>query len=186
MPLLPVVPPLVALVLSAGLGAPVAAAGATSTAAGTAAAGVTTVVTVAKAIPRPGWQWPLPGRPPVIRHFDLPQERWNAGHRGVNLAGGAASTVVAPANGVVAFAGMVAGRPVLSILHPNGVRTTYEPVVALVKVGQPVGRGATIGRLLPGHCGTRACLHWGAKRGLDYIDPLSLLTDLQPVLLPQR
>ncbi len=186
MPLVPVVPPLVALVLSAGLGVPVAAAGATSTAAGTAAAGVTTAVTVAKAIPRPGWQYPLPGRPAVVRYFDPPQQRWNAGHRGVDLAGGPASTVVAPANGVVAFAGMVAGRPVLSVLHPNGVRTTYEPVAALVKVGQPVGRGAVIGRLLPGHCLDRSCLHWGARRGLDYIDPLSLLTSMHPVLLPQK
>lgn len=147
---------------------------------------MTTAVTVGKAIPRPGWAYPIPGRPPVTRYFDPPLERWNAGHRGVDLGAGAASKVVAPANGMVVFAGVVAKRPVLSLLHANGVRTTYEPVVALVKVGQPVGRGAVIGRLVPGHCKGRSCLHWGAKRGMEYIDPLGLLTALRPVLLPQR
>ena len=163
-----VIPPIVAIVLATSMGVPVVGAGAT----GTAAAAATTAkvaITVAKAIPKPGWQYPLPGRPPVTRYFDPPKERWNAGHRGV-----------------VVFVGMVAKRPVVSLMHTNGVRTTYEPVIPLVKRGQPVGRGAVIGRLVPGHCPGRTCLHWGAKRGLDYIDPLSLLTDLQPVLLPLK
>ena len=180
-----VTPPIVAIVLATSMGVPVAGAGATGTAAAAATA-VTTAVAVAKAVPRPGWQYPLPGRPPVTRAFDPPEQRWNAGHRGVDLGTGLTSKVLAPANGVVVFAGMVAKRPVISLMHPNGVRTTYEPVVAVVKVGQPVGRGAVIGRLVPGHCPTRTCLHWGAKRGLEYVDPLSLLTDLQPILLPLK
>lgn len=177
-----VIPPIVAIVLATSMGVPVAGSGA----AGTAAAAATTAIAVAKAIPKPGWQYPLPGRPPVTRYFDPPQQRWNAGHRGVDLGSGLTSKVLAPANGVVVYAGVVTKRPVLSIVHANGVRTTYEPVVPLVKVGQPVGRGAVVGRLVPGHCVKRTCLHWGAKRGLEYVDPLSLLTDLQPVLLPLR
>lgn len=180
-----VIPPIVAIVLATSMGVPVVGAGATSTAAA-AATTAKVAITVAKAIPKPGWQYPLPGRPPVTRYFDPPKERWNAGHRGVDLGSGLTSKVVAPANGVVVFVGMVAKRPVVSLMHTNGVRTTYEPVIPLVKRGQPVGRGAVIGRLVPGHCPGRTCLHWGAKRGLDYIDPLSLLTDLQPVLLPLK
>lgn len=95
--------------------------------------------------------------------------------------------MLAAGNGVVVFAGRVGGKPVVSIQHPNGLRTTYEPVLASVKPGQPIGRGAAIGRLAPGgHCAPAVCLHWGARRGVAYVDPLSLLTEVSPVLLPQR
>ncbi|GAA4336171.1 hypothetical protein GCM10023162_38970 [Klenkia terrae] len=88
--------------------------------------------------------------------------------------------------GVVAFAGMVAGRPVVSVDHPDGVRTTYEPVQPTVAAGQPVARGAPVGVLLAGHagCPVEACLHWGARTGETYLDPLLLLTPPRVRLLP--
>ncbi len=183
----PLIPPLLALlgVLPVGAGAAAGAAGAT----GAAASAVRTAVVlrdVVRAVPRPGWQPPLRGNPTIGRAFDPPAQRWGRGHRGVDLRAAPASTIVAPANGVVVFAGKVGGKSAVSLLHPNGVRTTYEPVLASVKVGQPVGRGAAIGRLLPGHCPPRSCLHWGARKGGQYIDPLSLLKELSPVLLPVR
>ena len=49
--------------------------------------------------------------------------------------------------GVVVFAGMVAGRPVVSIDHAGGLRTTYEPVDPSVAAGQAVARGSPIGTL---------------------------------------
>ncbi|MBQ1015372.1 M23 family metallopeptidase, partial [Micromonospora sp. M51] len=88
--------------------------------------------------------------------------------------------------GTVHFAGPVAGRPVVTVGHPDGLRTTYEPVQPAVRPGQPVGAGAPLGELLPGHpgCPVEACLHWGLRRGDDYLDPLALL-GLGPVrLLP--
>ncbi|GAB94673.1 murein DD-endopeptidase MepM/ murein hydrolase activator NlpD [Kineosphaera limosa] len=183
---LPIVP-LIPVVLSAfGLmpvGAGVAGAGAAATAARTALV----VRDVAKAVPRPGWQAPLRGSPEIGRAFDPPKEKWLAGHRGVDLKSHVGASVLAAGNGIVLHAGLVAGKPVVSIQHPNGLRTTYEPVITSVKKGQPVGRGAAIGRLAPGgHCPPQACLHWGARKGAQYVDPLSLLKELSPVLLPVR
>ena len=100
--------------------------------------------------------------------------------------GAAGLPVLASGNGVVAFAGRVAGRPVVSIEHANGLRTTYEPVDPSVGAGQPVARGSPIGTLASGHagCPAGACLHWGARRGETYLDPLALLRPPRIRLLP--
>jgi len=118
--------------------------------------------------------WPLPGTPGVTHGFDPPAERWGAGHRGIDLATNPGQSVLAAAAGRVAFVGTIAGRPVV-VIHHGGVRTTYEPVRASVRVGQRVAAGDTIGVVARGgHCDGH-CLHWGLKRGDTYLDPLSLL-----------
>src|SRR4051794_38657534 len=100
-----------------------------------------------------GWRWPTPGTPAVTRTFTPPPQPWLAGHRGVDLAGSPGAAILAAGAGVVAFAGSVAGRGVVSIDHPGGLRTTYEPVVASVVAGQLLAAGQPIGILLPGHLG---------------------------------
>ncbi len=131
--------------------------------------------------------WPLDGVPAVTRPFDPPATVYAAGHRGVDLAGAPGAPVLAAGAGVVAFAGLVAGRPVVSVDHPDGVRTTYEPVQPLVAAGQAVARGSPLGVLVAGHagCPVAACLHWGARTGPSaYLDPLRLLTPPRVRLLP--
>src|SRR5687767_12918249 len=93
---------------------------------------------------------------------------------------------LAAGEGVVAFAGMVAGRPVVSVDHPGGLRTTYEPVDPSVGAGQAVARSSPLGTLVAGHagCPAAACLHWGLRRGEDYLDPLTLLDVPEVRLLP--
>ncbi|MCV7423421.1 M23 family metallopeptidase [Mycobacterium yunnanensis] len=140
--------------------------------------------------------WPLRPRPAVTRAFDAPAQNWNRGHRGVDLAAAAGQTVHAAAAGTVVFAGELAGRPLVSIAHPGGLRTTYEPVDAAVRVGQLVDAGSVVGVVLAGHpgCGAAACLHWGAMWGpasrADYVDPLGLVVTaelrLKPVDAPGR
>jgi murein DD-endopeptidase MepM/ murein hydrolase activator NlpD len=132
------------------------------------------------------WGWPLAGAPVVARPFDPPPTPYAAGHRGVDLAGMAGQPVLAAGAGVVAFAGMVAGRPVVSVEHPGGLRTTYEPVQPLVAAGQPVARGSPLGLLVGGHagCPAEACLHWGLRRGQTYLDPMLLLRPPRVRLLP--
>jgi len=127
--------------------------------------------------PVSGYRWPLAGAPAVTRPFQPPPRPWLPGHRGVDLAGSPGVLVLAAGSGVVAFAGSVAGVGVVSIDHPGGLRTTYEPVTPLVAAGAPVAAGQPIGVLLPGHegCPVAACLHWGLRRGGDYLDPLTLL-----------
>lgn len=126
---------------------------------------------------KPRFDWPLSGPPHVLRRFDPPPRPWLPGHRGVDLAGTAGVAVHAAGPGRVAFAGSVAGVGVVSIDHAGGLRTTYEPVAATVRVGQSLATGDVIGTLLPGHagCPVAACLHWGLRRGEVYLDPLSLL-----------
>ncbi|WP_138757589.1 M23 family metallopeptidase [Modestobacter altitudinis] len=132
------------------------------------------------------WGSPLPGDLVVPRAFDPPPTPYAAGHRGADLAGAAGTPVLAAGAGVVAFAGMVAGRPVVSVAHAGGLRTTYEPVQPAVAAGQAVARGTPLGVLVDGHpgCTAQACLHWGLRRGDVYLDPLSLLRPPRVRLLP--
>ena len=133
------------------------------------------------------WTWPLGGAPTVSRPFEAPPHPFGRGHRGADLAGVPGTPVLSAGNGVVAFAGMVAGRPVVSIDHAEGLRTTYEPVEPSVAAGQPVSRGSPIGVLATGHpdCSAEACLHWGLRRGGIYLDPLALLRPPRIRLLPR-
>lgn len=138
--------------------------------------------------PAVGWTAPLGGAPPVTRPFEAPAHAYGPGHRGVDLGSAPGTPVLAAGNGVVVFAGMVAGRPVVSIDHAGGLRTTYEPVRPSVGAGQQVTRGSSIGALTPGHagCPAEACLHWGLRRGETYLDPMQLLAVPRVRLLPLR
>jgi murein DD-endopeptidase MepM/ murein hydrolase activator NlpD len=122
----------------------------------------------------------------VVRRFDPPPKPWLAGHRGVDLAAEAGVPVRAAGAGTVHFAGLVAGRGVVSVTHPSGLRTTYEPVDPTVRAGQAVAAGDQIGTLAAGHpgCAAAACLHWGLRRGEEYLDPLALLGLGRVRLLP--
>ncbi|MFE4382654.1 murein hydrolase activator EnvC family protein [Streptomyces cyaneofuscatus] len=124
--------------------------------------------------------WPLAGRPAVLRGWEPPATPYGPGHRGVDLAARPGDAVVAAATGRVSFAGRVAGRGVL-VIEPAGsgappLRTTYEPVRALVDKGDEVVAGQPVGVLEAGpfHC-AEGCLHWGLRRGDAYLDPLTLL-----------
>ena len=117
--------------------------------------------------------WPLRAAAVVQRGFALPAVVWGSGHRGVDLSAKAGEAVLAAASGTVAFAGSIAGKPVVSIDH-GSVRTTYEPVITTLSVGKRVALGQVIGVLgTGGHC--PGCLHWGLREGKSYLDPLLLL-----------
>lgn len=157
-----VFPSLLAVLVGLGLGAAPAAA-----AAGTA------------------WSWPLAGPHEVSRPFAPPASRYGAGHRGADLPAEAGAGVRAAAAGRVSYAGLLGGRGVVVVVHGD-LRTTYEPVTASVAVGSAVAAGTEIGRLEPGHagCPVAACLHWGLRRGEDYLDPVGLVDRSPARLLP--
>ncbi|ADG78277.1 Peptidase M23 OS=Tsukamurella paurometabola (strain ATCC 8368 / DSM / CCUG 35730 / CIP 100753/ JCM 10117 / KCTC 9821 / NBRC 16120 / NCIMB 702349 / NCTC 13040) OX=521096 GN=Tpau_1657 PE=4 SV=1 [Tsukamurella paurometabola] len=137
------------------------------------------------------YAWPLDPRPAVARPFANPDERWQPGHRGVDLAGSAGQTVHAAGAGRVHHVGRVDDRIVISVLHPNGLLTTYEPITESgVAEGDEVTVGTALGTLAAGHpgCPVAVCLHWGLRRGSGhaarYFNPL-LLVGAAPVrLLP--
>jgi hypothetical protein len=139
----------------------------------------------AAAATEPGGVWPLTPRPAVVRGFEPPPEPWLPGHRGVDLLGSVGRQVRAASAGTILYAGPLAGRGVVVISH-GATRTTYEPLVASVRAGDPVLAGDPIGTLsaAPSHCAPRVCLHWGLLRGSTYLDPLSLLTASPVRLLP--
>lgn len=144
--------------------------------------------------PAASWRWPLEPAPAVVRRFQPAPTPWGAGHRGVDLLAQVGQPVLAAADGIVSFSGVVAGRGVLAVTHAGGLRTTYEPVAARASSGIKVAAGQQIGVVdqTPGHCAPATCLHWGVVRGhgagATYLDPLALLgIDLRPpVLLPTQ
>lgn len=131
------------------------------------------------------YRLPVAGAADVVRAFEPPPVRWAAGHRGVDLRASLGADVVTPVSGVVTFAGPVGGRPVVTVTDLEGRRSSLEPLVAAVEVGQLVPAGALLGTLAVegSHCAPGACLHWGVRVGDDYVDPLSLLPGAGPVVL---
>jgi murein DD-endopeptidase MepM/ murein hydrolase activator NlpD len=134
---------------------------------------VTAVASAAPALAASGIP-PVTG--PIVRAFDPPDQPWLAGHRGIDLLAAAGSPVVAVLPGRVTFAGRIAGAGVVVVYHGD-TRTTYEPVTAVVRVGDEVAGGQQLGVLEKGsHCAAGTCLHLGWLRGETYLDP-SLLFD---------
>ena len=125
--------------------------------------------------PTDTFDWPLPSKT-VLREYDQLDNNWLPGHRGVDIAGTRGETVHAAGAGMVVYARRMVDTNIISIEHSDRFRTTYQPVKATVKEGDMVELGDIIGTLDDGHCLVGACLHWGAKRGDIYYDPLSLLT----------
>ncbi len=121
--------------------------------------------------------WPLTPRPHVTRNFEPPATPFGPGHRGVDLEAAAGQQVLAADMGVVVFAGQVAGQGVVAVDHDGGLHTTYLPITPNVAAGDQIYRGQPLGTAVPGHpgCPTATCLHWGARRGTEYIDPLALV-----------
>jgi hypothetical protein len=125
----------------------------------------------------PAFVAPLPSPLQMLRRFDPPAQPWLAGNRGVDLAARAGEPVFAAGAGTVLYAGLLAGRGVISIDH-GGLRTTYEPVDPLIGAGALVSAGQLIAQVsgVADTCGPPGtCLHWGAIEAGRYIDPMSLL-----------
>jgi murein DD-endopeptidase MepM/ murein hydrolase activator NlpD len=142
----------------------------------------------AAAAGRLAYRPPVDGPLTVARSFAPPATRYGAGHLGVDLRVRSGAEVHAAAAGRVSFAGQVAGRGVVVIEHADGISTEYEPLRVSVPTGAVVPAGARLGEVHGVHRGCApadGCLHWGARRGGTYFDPLALLRPLGPVrLLP--
>ncbi len=122
----------------------------------------------------------------MVRPFDPPEQTWSAGHRGVDLAAVRGQAVLSPESGVVTFDGVIAGRGVIVVTHPGGLRSTFEPVEQGLPVGTTVVQGAPVAIVAPnpGHCAPSSCLHWGVLLGETYLDPLAFVGRRRVTLLP--
>lgn len=131
----------------------------------------------------PPWVWPG-GVAQVVRAYEQPPTPYEAGHRGIDVAV-ATGEIVAPADGVVAFRGVVVDRPLITIDHGGGLVSTLEPVESELSPGEVVGRGQMVGTISRGGHTVKGALHLGARLDGDYINPLALLGAAErPVLLP--
>jgi murein DD-endopeptidase MepM/ murein hydrolase activator NlpD len=121
------------------------------------------------------WTWPVLG--PILRGFDPPDSPYGSGHRGIDIGAAEGTTVVAPAPGVVTFAGPVGGRLFLTIDHGGGVESTYSWLSALlVRRGDTVAPGTPIAATGWGHTGSPVPhLHLGVRLDDVYVDPLAYL-----------
>jgi murein DD-endopeptidase MepM/ murein hydrolase activator NlpD len=141
---------------------------------------------VAAAPVAPTWDWPVAPPRVVVRPFIAPETEYGPGHRGIDIASPVGSDIRAPADGVVHFSGMVAGRPVLSIEHDGALISSFEPVLSELTEGSTVRRGDLVGVLAPGHC-DRSCLHFGVRLHGQYVSPLNYLGGVaRSILLPTR
>lgn len=119
---------------------------------------------------------PLNGHVTLERLYSAANPDWTPGHRGVDLYAGLGAPVIAPANGTVVIARIIVNRPVMAIAHADGIRTTFEPVIAELPEGAPVRAGQVIGTVGQGPGHSEGIIHWGAKTGPhSYINPLELL-----------
>lgn len=130
------------------------------------------------------WTWPVATPIMIIHPWQAPATKYAAGHRGIDLRAILGDDVVAPAAGTVRFAGLVAGRPVVSIDHGGGVVSAVEAVQPLVRRGDRVSAGQVLGTVAGGsHCD--ACVHFGVRIDGEYVSPMWFFGGVEPaVLLP--
>jgi hypothetical protein len=129
------------------------------------------------------WSWPVDG--PVLQPFAYDESHpYAAGqHRGIDIGAEAAGEqVVAPAAGVVTFAGSVpTSGECVTIETPDGYSATLTHLGSiLVAKGASVAEGSPVGTIGPS--GTpefdRPYVHLGIRVASDpegYVDPLGLL-----------
>lgn len=120
------------------------------------------------------WSPPVSGR--VVRPFAEPLATYGPGHRGVDFSAPSGTAVRAANDGVVSFAGVVAGSLHVVIAHDGGIRTSSSFLLRIdVRVGQRVRRGDVIGAaggVGDGH--GAGVLHFGVRVGERYVDPMLL------------
>ncbi|MFJ6679259.1 murein hydrolase activator EnvC family protein [Microbacterium sp. NPDC091382] len=131
----------------------------------------------------PEWSLPVPGAS-ILVPFDAPAHDYAAGHRGIDI-GPVDGPVLSPADGVVAFAGTVVDRGVVTIDHGGGWVTSVEPVLPSVTVGEVIAAGDRIGTIAAGGHAPPGAVHVGVRREGRYVNPLLLLGRVpRAVLLP--
>lgn len=149
------------------------------------ASGTTAVSAAARSDEEPRWPWPVDGAREVVEPFRAPAHAFGAGHRGIDLAAPPGAVVRAPADGLVAFRGVVVDRPLLTIAHAGGLVTTFEPLQSTLQPGDAVSAGDEIGLVATGGHAAAGALHLGVRLDGEYINPMLLFGKVpRAVLLP--
>ena len=138
-----------------------------------------------------GATWVSPVATTSVQASFVPAEAYGSGHRGLDLTAQPGSSIRAVADGRVALARLVAGKPVMVLVVDDPasgqIRVTYEPVDPTVAAGELVRAGQLIGTLAGsgGHCGKPPhCLHLGIKKNGKYLNPTGFLGSGRIILKP--
>lgn len=124
--------------------------------------------------------WLPPVDAPVADPFRPPACAWCPGNRGIEYATPAGTEIRAAATGRVTFAGTVAHRHYVVVMHPTGHRVTYGKLRPTGwRAGDVVVAGAVVGR-------AAGPFHLGVRAGETYFDPAPFLGRLvhRPRLIP--
>lgn len=109
---------------------------------------------------------------PVVDPFRPPEHAYGPGNRGIKYATEPGQAIRAVAPGEVTFAGQVGGALHVTVLHPDGLRSTVSYVASIsVDRGDDVQRGDEIARSGP-------LTHLGVRAGDEYLDPAALFTNV--------
>jgi Peptidase family M23 len=128
------------------------------------------------------WTWPVDGQ--VVRGYSFDHDHPYAGaqHRGIDIGAAAGAPVLAPADGVVAFAGTVpGGGKTVSIETPFGTTVTLLHLGSIhVTRAAPVGEASIVGTVGPSGEPEVAepYVHLGIRTTAEeegYLDPLAFL-----------
>jgi murein DD-endopeptidase MepM/ murein hydrolase activator NlpD len=132
--------------------------------------------------------WAPPLEPPIalVNLYRQPNSDYSAGHRGIDYQVTPGQSVLAPADGQVWFAGTVVNRPVLSVRHPDGTLSEFEPVCTDLKKGEPIFLGQEIGEVCEAgntyraHCDSNTCMHFSIRVVGEYLSPQVFIGGLNP------
>lgn len=133
--------------------------------------------------PTPKIEYRPPVDAPVSDPFRAPSGPYGPGNRGLEYATAPGTPATSIGPGIVVFAGPVAGRGVVTVLHPDGLRSSLTGLVSVtVRSGEAVVHSSVLGV-------TGTVLHLGVRRGEEYLDPALLfgVTDDRPrhaILVP--
>ncbi len=137
------------------------------------------------------WTWPVSG--PVLERFSFDEAHpYAAGqHRGIAIAADDGASVLAPAGGVVSFAGTVPGSGrTVTIQTAGGLAVSLTHLGSLaVARDATVGEGAPVGTVGPSGTAEFAVpyVHLGIRVSTDeqgYLDPLRFLPVAGPPAAP--
>lgn len=105
---------------------------------------------------------------PVVDGFRPPASQFSAGNRGIDYAAQEGDPVHSAAPGRVVFAGRIGSQFHVTVLHDDGIRTSYSFLRDVsVRRGDRVEQGHLLGT-------AAGRMHFGARAGEAYLDPTDL------------
>lgn len=124
--------------------------------------------------------WPVPGKTRITSPYGMrlhPIQNIYKMHTGIDIGAGMGTPVVAPADGVVSFAGYLGGYGYVVIIDIGGGLSTLSAHHSSLKVsgGQSVKRGQTVALVGSTGASTGPHVHFEVRKNGNHTNPLPYL-----------